>query len=177
MAQLKSSYLSWGVLSGLLWISPGFAAAAELSAPLKPLAFLVGRWEGAGEARDAGAPERGVSTISVEADGRVLLRRDLASLAGQPGSSFSQVMMIYAEADGVHGDYVDGEGHVIHYSPARIDPGRSVEFTSAGPAGAPVFRLRYDAWGEDGLKVAFMIRPPGASGFRPIAVGEMHRVR
>ena len=162
----------------MLCVLPGLAQAAELAAPLKPIAFLVGRWEGTGEAKDAGAPERGLSTISVEADGRVLLRSDRTTVAGkpgQPGGSFSQVMMIYAEADGVRGDYVDGEGHVIHYGPASVVAGRSVEFTSAAPAGAPIFRLRYDADGADALKVAFMICPPGAADFHPIAVGEVHR--
>lgn len=176
MARLSRIHLFAAALS----ILPGFAWTAELAAPLKPIAFLVGRWEGAGEARDAGAPEHGVSTISVEADGRALLRSDRTAVAGKPGrpgQSFSQMMMIYAEADGVHADYVDGEGHVIHYGLASVVAGRSVEFTSAAPAGAPVFRLRYDAEGADALKVAFMIRPPGAPEFQPIAVGEVHRSR
>lgn len=159
-------------------LAPGLAAAQALDPALRPLAFLLGRWEGQGEVNDTGGRAHGVSTISAEADGHLLLRRDrneVLDKAGRPTSGFGQVMMIYDEAAQVRGDYVDGEGHVIHYGPAVITPGRAIEFTSLGPG--PIFRLRYEAEGTDTLKIWFGLRPPGAPGFQPIAIGEVRRVK
>jgi hypothetical protein len=154
--------------------------AATLTPSLQPLNFLVGAWEGAGEVSDTGGHAHGVSAITIEADGKALLRNDrneVLDKAGKPTQAFHQMMLIYPDAGGVRADYVDGEGHVIHYGPAAIVDGKSVEFVSTAPAGAPVFRLRYDAVGADRLKISFSIQPPGQTAFQPIAVGEVHRTR
>lgn len=158
--------------------APQFARAATLDGALKPLEFLVGKWEGAGAVQETGGRARGVSVISVEANGKALLRNDhneTYDKAGKLKESFGQLMTVYEEGGAVKADYVDGEGHVIHYGPAVAVDGKSVEFTSIAPPGAPVFRLRYEASGADGLKVWFGIRAPGKADFAPIATGELHR--
>lgn len=169
------------ILAALALLAPVPALAQTMTpvAALKPLEFLVGRWEGGGRVADGGESAQGASTISVEANGRVLLRQDRNTVfdkTGKATQSFGQVMMIYAEADGVRADYADGEGHVIHYGPAAIVAGSSVEFASSAPPGAPVFRLRYEARGPNELRIAFAVRPPGQAAFQPIADGVVHRV-
>ena len=162
----------------LLMAAPAADETISLAPAMEPLRFLVGHWEGAGDVTDAHGRSHGVSTIGVEADGRVLLRRDhteVVDVAGKRTEGFGQLMVVYGEGPGVRADYMDGEGHVIHYGPAVVVAGRSVEFTSAEVPGAPTFRLRYDAVGAERLKVAFTIRPPGQATFQPIAVGELHR--
>ncbi len=169
------------LLMGLIALAVATGAqAATLTPALRPLGFLVGAWKGVGEVNDTGGRAHGVSTMSIEADGNALLRNDRNEVfdkAGKPTRAFHQMMLIYSDAGGVLGDYVDGEGHVIHYGPAAIVDGRSVEFLSIASAGAPVFRLRYDAVGVDTLKISFSIQPPGQSAFQPIAVGEVRRVK
>ena len=167
------------MILALATAGPAQAQTKTLVTALQPLQFLVGHWQGGGEVSDTGGRSKGVSTISVEADGRALLRNDRTEVSGKAGhraQGFSQLMTIYPDTGGVRADYVDGEGHVIHYGPASIVPGRSVEFTSVGPAEAPVFRLRYDAEGPDTLEIGFAIRPPGQTAFQPIAVGDVHRL-
>jgi quercetin dioxygenase-like cupin family protein len=168
--------LSRLVLAATLAFATG-VGAAELKGALKPLTFLVGHWEGGGEVKETGGQARGVSDMTVEADGRLLLRRDrneTLDAAGKAVGGLGQMMSVYEESGAVRADYVDGEGHVIHYGPAAIVPGRSVEFTSVAPAG-PLFRLRYEAEGVDTLKIWFGIKPPGAAEFQPIAIGAVHR--
>jgi quercetin dioxygenase-like cupin family protein len=156
----------------------GGAGAQTLQGALKPLQFLVGHWEGSGEVTATGGTARGVSDMTVEADGHLLLRRDrneTLDKAGHREGGLGQMMSIYEEGGAVRGDYVDGEGHVIHYGPATVVDGKSVEFTSVTPPGAPAFRLRYEADGPDALKIWFGIEPPGQTSFNPIAIGEVHR--
>ena len=117
----------------------GGAGAQTLQGALKPLQFLVGHWEGSGEVTATGGAARGVSDMTVEADGRLLLRRDrneALDKAGHREGGLGQMMSIYEEGAAVRGDYVDGEGHVIHYGPATVVDGKSVEFTSVTPPGA-----------------------------------------
>jgi hypothetical protein len=171
------------MLAALAFGSFSSLAAAQATAPdkdLQPLGFLVGRWEGGGAVATSGGRSHGVSTITVEADGRVLLRKDRNELfdkAGKPSGGFGQIMTIYAENGEVRGDYVDGEGHVIHYGPATIVAGKSAEFTSVAGGGQPAFHLRYEALDGDTLRVVFEVRLPGQTRFLPIASGDLRRVR
>jgi hypothetical protein len=129
----------------------GFVASgvsAETPATgLAGLSFLVGDWQaGQGRVADTGGTSKGRSTVTLEAGGNVLLRRDHADLfsaTGQPTGSFEQIMMIYPEGGTVHADYSDGT-HVIHYVRTDIADGHSVTFTSAAQPNAPTFRLLYE---------------------------------
>jgi hypothetical protein len=168
-------------LCGLAWMvmaQPAAAQTSGLKPALAPIGFLVGHWtSGEGKVAETGGTARGASTITAEAGGAVLLRRDHTDLfdaGGKPSGGFDQIMMIYAEAGGLRADYSDGE-HLIHYVSAEVVPGRSVTFTSAAQPGAPVFRLSYSVKAPDTLAVMFGMIAPGQSAYRPIAAGELHR--
>jgi len=163
----------------LLLATPALAAPA-LKPALQPLAFLVGKWDsGDGKVAETGGTSKGGSVITVESDGSVLLRRDHTELfdkAGKPAGGFHQTMIVYPDAGTIHADYVDGEGHAIHYVSAEIVAEKSVSFSSA-PGQGPVFRLTYEAKAPGALTVSFGMTPPGQSEFRPIATGTLRRVK
>ena len=170
--------VAWTIAVAIAAGSTAHAEPPPLKPALAPIGFLVGHWtSGEGKVADIGGTARGVSTITAEAGGVVLLRRDHTDLfdaAGKPAGGFDQIMMIYPEAGGLRADYSDGE-HLIHYVSTEVVPGRSVTFTSAVQLGAPVFRLSYTVKTPDTLAIAFGMIPPGQSAFRPIATGELHR--
>jgi hypothetical protein len=144
------------------------------------ISFLVGNWgSGQGKVTDTGGTSRGTSTITLEAGGAALLRRDHTELFGadgKPGGSFDQIMLIYPEGGTLHADYSDGD-HLIHYTSASIVPGESVAFTSASLPGAPTFRLTYELKDGETLAVRFEMEPPGQTAFQPIASGTLRKAK
>lgn len=165
-------------LAFLLAGSAGSAHAQSVKPDLSGVSFLVGDWSsGKGEVAGAGGTSTGSSCITVAANGAVLLRQDHTNLfdkTGKATGSFDQIMLIYPEGGGLRGDYSDGT-HVIHYTQADVDPGKSVAFTSANQPGAPVFKLTYALTKPDILSVTFAMAPPGATTFNPIATGTLHK--
>jgi len=155
------------VAVALVFALAASARAEPVKPSLAPVAFLVGRWaNGTGKVADTGGSSRGSSTITPEAGGAVLLRRDHTDMfdaSGRPTGGFDQIMMIYPEGGTLRADYSDGE-HVIHYTSAVVTPGRSVVFTTAAIAGVPIFRLSYDLTSADELAISF-------------AMGVVHRVQ
>jgi hypothetical protein len=141
--------------------------------------FLVGHWSSDnGQVADTGGRSKGSSTITLEANGQALLRRDHTALLdaqGKPSSSFDQIMLIYPENGTLHADYTDGQ-HVIHYDTATIVAGKSVTFSSASRPGAPTFRLSYELQGTDTLAITFGMIPPGQAAFHLIARGTAKKV-
>jgi hypothetical protein len=164
----------------LIALAALFPCMAASASPLKPdlagLSFLVGDWSsGRGNVADTGGTSTGTSSITPEAGGAVLLRRDhtnLYSPSGTPSGGFDQIMMIYSESGQVHADYADGT-HIIHYTFAKIDPGRSVTFTTATIPGAPLFKLAYTLSNPSTLTVSFAVIPPHGASFLPIATGTL----
>lgn len=159
-----------------------FAIPAVAQSVLKPrlsdIGFLVGQWKSDdGKVSDAHETSKGVSAISIEADGNALLRVDRTrtfDASGKETSSFGQLMTIYLERGALRADYEDGEGHIIHYVSAVVTPGKSVTFSSAEGAG-PVFRLTYELQTPNTMLVSFGMAPPGQAAFRPIASGTLVR--
>ena len=154
------------------------AQSPPLQPALAPIGFLIGHWTGGeGRVAETGGTSRGVSTITVEAGGGALLRRDHTELfdaAGKPAGGFDQIMMIYPEGGGLRADYSDGD-HVIHYVTAEVSPGRLVTFSSAAQIDAPAFRLTYELENPDTLAVIFAAISHRGQVVHPIATGVLHR--
>lgn len=142
---------------------PTLAAAALLLAyqpaapqPMpdwKPLQFLIGTWAAQPD------PDSGGTTFVQDLQGRILIRRNF-SLTG--GSRHEDLMIIRYDGStkAYRADYLDNEGHIIHY---RIDvsaEGRLV-FISSAPDNEPRYRLTYKASGGDTVDGVFDIAPPG----------------
>lgn len=170
--------MKWTVFAlSLCFVSPALAQNA-LKQPLAPLGFLLGNWKSDdGKVPETGGTSKGGSTISAQSDGWALLRQDHTELFdknGKPAGGFHQTMVIYPDNGTVHADYVDGEGHAIHYVSAEIEPDRSVTFSSAAGQG-PQFRLHYELQAPGMLAVSFGMVPPGQKDFHPIASGTLRK--
>jgi hypothetical protein len=154
-------------------------AQTPLKPALAPLGFLVGNWKSDdGKVADTGGTSKGGSLVSVQSDGWALLRQDHTELFDRDGKAaggFHQTMVIYPDNGAIHADYVDGEGHAIHYVSAEIAPGKSVSFSSA-PGQGPLFRLSYELQAPGVMMVKFGMIPPGQAEFRPIASGTLRKV-
>jgi hypothetical protein len=153
------------------------ATAAPLQPPLAGLSFLLGTWRsGTGQVADTGGTARGVSAMTSEAGGAVLLRRDHTELfdkTGKPQGGFDILMIVHAVPGGLAAAYFDGT-HVIQYDKVTVVPGKSVTFATAPSPSTPTFRLAYALTGSS-LTVKFGMAPPGQTAFRPIATGTLHR--
>ena len=160
--------------------SSALAGAKAPTGELAGVGFLVGQWDsGVGQVADTGGTSKGSSSVTVEANGAALLRRDHTELfdaAKKPSGSFDQIMLIYAEGEAIHADYSDGQ-HIIHYTSAVVVPGQSVSFSSASLPGAPTFKLTYEFHAPETLSVTFGMTPPGQSAFQPIATGTLKKHR
>ena len=176
----KGTFMKWFVAGIMLCLATPAVAQPALKAPISDIGFIVGQWKSDdGKVADTGETSKGESVISIEADGNALLRRDRThtfAASGQETGSFGQIMMIYPERGALHADYDDGEGHVIHYVSAIVNPGKSVTFKSV-ENGGPVFRLTYDLQSPDTMVVTFGMVPPGQTTFRPIASGTLVRAQ
>ena len=164
------------VFAAALFCASPALAQMTLKPDLAGLDFMVGQWKSDdGKVADTGGTSSGTSTISIEADGAALLRRDRTETFDTKGKStggFGQIMTIYSETGGVHADYIDGGGHIIHYTLANVVAGKSVTFDTA-PGSGPAFRLMYELRAPTTLAVSFgMVR---AGQFHAIAVGTLTR--
>ena len=166
----------------LFLVAPAFAQPV-LKPALQPLAFLVGSWDsGEGKVADTGGTSKGGSVFTVESDGAAILRRDHTELfdkAGHPSGGFHQTMLIYSDNDRLKADYVDGEGHAIHYAAVKMVAGKSVTFMGVNDARdrGPTFKLTYDMKAPGMLAVDFGMTPPGGSEFHAIATGTLKRAK
>jgi hypothetical protein len=149
----------------LLLISLTGAIRAERPAPLAPLQFLIGEWEGIGD--QAGATGRFTFAPSVQ--DRVIVRTNYSNTppgGGKPGSRHDDLMVIYLVAGVIRAEYFDSEGHVIRYV-AETRAGEVVFLSEITPL-EPRYRLTYTGKSPTTLDGKFDVAPPGKpDGFVP----------
>ncbi|HTR53136.1 MAG TPA: hypothetical protein VMJ10_20715 [Kofleriaceae bacterium] len=141
-------------------------AAPEPDAALRPLAPLIGAWQGTDPARHTS----GRFTLVPELGGKVLVRHNHDDT---PQGPHDDLMVIYAAKDGLRASYFDNEGHVIAYAVTAAE--NHVELVSDAAPGAPRFKLTYDLHGNDELAIDFAIAPPGTDAFQHFTGGVVHR--
>lgn len=139
-------------------------ASAPLGAAtsLSSLQFLIGDWQ----AIDATGGATGGFSFAFGVQNHVITRTNYSNspaTATQAASRHDDVMMIYVEGDAIKADYVDSEGHAIHYV-AEVSADR-VSFVSAAKPTEPGYRLSYVKNGDGTLSGTFAIAPPGQTKF------------
>ncbi|HXB69443.1 MAG TPA: hypothetical protein VNY05_14430 [Candidatus Acidoferrales bacterium] len=142
-----------------------------------PLAFLVGKWTGAG----GGGPGQGSGAFSFTPDlqNAVLVRKSFAAYPpanGKPAFRHDDLMIVYRDeaSHGFRAIYFDSEAHTIQYSvkPYLEKPGDGgVVFESAPgrqdevPQSAPRYRMTYTNTSTSTeaatARFKFEIAPPG----------------
>jgi hypothetical protein len=151
------------------------AVRAESPAPLAPLQFLLGTWEGIGD--QAGATGR--FTFAPDVQDRVIVRTNYSETpasGGTPASRHDDLMVIYVDGGLVKADYFDSESHVIRYV-AEARPGKVV-FVSEITTAEPRYRLTYTRSSATTVAGTFEVAPPGKpDAFSPYLSWTARRVR
>jgi len=174
---MRAAMISAG-LTLVLGLALGAASArAEAPKQLEPLSFLLGEWGASGSGKPGEAA--GSATFSRALQDRVIMRTSYAEYPASgkaPASRHDDLMVIYAgENGGIHADYYDNEGHVIHYAVTATVPGEA-SFVSEVSSAAPRFRLSYKLGADGLLKGEFAIAPPGKpEAFAPYLTWESRK--
>jgi len=163
---------------GIVLGSVAAVGQAQTKPELAAVSFLIGDWvSGRGDVADTGQQSTGSSHIQLVANGGALLRQDRTNLFdknGRAAGGLDQVMLVYPEGGTLRADYSDGQ-HVIHYTSAAVEAGKSVTFSTSPSAAAPMFKLNYTLDDPNTLAVTFSMAPPGSSTFRNIATGTLKK--
>jgi hypothetical protein len=72
-------------------------------------------------------------------------------------------MIVYRDSPGkeLRAIYFDNEGHVIHYTVAVLEGGKTIQFLSEISPSRPGYRLTYTLTSRNTLALTFEIAPPG----------------
>jgi hypothetical protein len=130
--------------------------------PWADFRFLLGSWVSESK---PGEPS-GSFTFEPELQGKVLVRRNTASLgaaAGRPAGTHEDLMVVYREPGGgsLRASYFDSEGHMISYAVSASPDKKGLVFASAPDPASPRFRLTYLRRENARVAVKFEIAPPG----------------
>lgn len=118
----------------------------------KPFQFLVGTWVAQPDATSGG------TVFEPSLQGRILIRRNFSLTSG---SRHDDLMIIRFDesSKAFRADYLDNEGHIIHYRVITNGEGRLTFLSS--PPDQPHYRLTYKAVASDLVDGTFEIAPPG----------------
>jgi len=123
---------------------------------------LLGQWMGEGE------PGEGTGWFSFTPDvqEQILVRKnhaDYPATVDRPAFSHDDLMIVYKDSPGkeLRAIYFDNEGHVIHYTVAVLEGGKTIQFLSEISPSRPGYRLTYTLTNRDSLTLTFEIAPPG----------------
>ena len=158
-----------GALAFALGAVLGLAAsgAAQTSADLSALAFLLGDWDAVGLPRG----DSGAFNFSLAVQDRIIVRTNYSKTAardGRPASRHDDLMVIFVERGTIKADYFDSEQHVIHYNVQRRGP-RDIVFISEPNAPEPRYRLTYSLAADGILKGSFeLAAAESADDFKPL---------
>ena len=152
-------------------------AAAPATADWKDWTPLLGTWE----ADRSGDGATGTFTLSVELQGRILLRKnqaDYPKTKEQPAFRHEDLMVLWRDGSATRGEYWDTEGHFIRYV-VSVDAGsKTFTFVSDVIQGQPRYRLTYIVSSPSALSLKFEIAPPDApEQYKPYITAALHRVR
>jgi hypothetical protein len=142
----------------LMWLSLAGVVRGQAPAPLAPLQFLLGSWEGIAD--QAGAT--GGFSFALSVQDRVIVRTnysDTPANGGRSASRHDDLMVIYDEAGRVKAEYFDSEGHIIRYI-AETKEGEVVFLSDVRPSEAR-YRLTYTHASATTLRGTFDVAPPG----------------
>ncbi len=126
------------------------------------LHVLLGQWIGVGEPGEG----TGWFSFTPAVQEQVLVRKNHASYpatADHPAFSHDDLMVIYKDspAKELRAIYFDNEGHVIHYTVAVLEGGKTIQFLSDISPSRSGYRLTYTLMSRDTLTLTFEIAPPG----------------
>ena len=136
-----------------------------------PLAWMIGDWDGTST-----SPGVGNGTFSVRPDlgGSVLVRKNSAPMVN--GGTHEDLMVLYHLRSGAfRAIYFDNERHVIEYTVTPTTSPSGAVFLSDETKGMPQFRLTYTMTDAKTAKIAFELKPPGATDFKPYLEGSATR--
>ena len=100
------------------------------------------------------------------------MRNDHVTL--KAGGGFEIYQLVYADGSQLRSEFIDTEGHVIHYKVAAGPGARAVFDTGPSAAQGPAFRLTYSAQSPDRLHIRFEIAPPGGA-YKVYSEGDLVR--
>jgi len=165
----------------LVFLCQAAPAQQKLSeSTLAPLQFLLGKWEGEGNA-EAGKGS-GYFTFETSLQEKVLVRRnhsEYRQARERPLYLHDDLMIVYVDAatKQVRAFYTDNEQHVINYAISVSGDGKSVAFLSDAQTGGPRYRLTYAMTQPDKMSVTLeAAQPDKPDQFQKIVEGKVKKI-
>ena len=126
------------------------------------LHVLLGQWVGEEESGKG----TGWFSFTPDVQEQVLVRKnhaDYPATVDRPAFSHDDLMIVYRDSSAkeLRAIYFDNEGHIIHYTVAVLEGGKTIQFLSEISPSRPGYRLTYTLMSRDTLTLTFEIAPPG----------------